>query len=122
MATTLAQRKGTFMSVVSGSSSLKTNGAGANPCPKCGKPLTDAAGLGWCPACGYCRSLEEAQVSLPARREAPAQQPSMGGLVELGQAVGGLPNWVWIMLMGVAGFGAFSLLPAYQLPKDSFDR
>jgi hypothetical protein len=85
--------------------------------------LTDAAGLGWCPACGYCRSLEESQSKLPDPRETkPVKKPSMGGLVELGEAVGGLPRWVWIMLMGVVVFTAFSLLPGWQLKKDSLDR
>ena len=97
----------------------------ANPCPRCGKPITDAAGLGWCPACGYCRSLEEGKASLPEvekKSAVAAKKPSLGGLVELGEAMGGLPRWVWIMLMGVVVFGAFSLLPNQQLAKNSYER
>jgi hypothetical protein len=111
------------MSVASNLDSSKGAGPRGTPCPRCAKPLTDAAGLGWCPACGYCRSLEESQVSVPeTMHQAPEQKTSMGGLVELGQAVGGLPRWVWIMLLGVVGFAAISMLPARQLAPNSFER
>jgi len=49
------------------------------PCPRCGKPLTDAAGLGWCRACGYCRSLEEAKA--PAPETSSFRRDGMSGAV-----------------------------------------
>ena len=96
--------------------------AKSNPCPKCGKPLTDTAGLGWCSACGYCRSLEEHKDVLPPKSAAPVKKASVGGLVELGEAIGGLPRWVWIMVLGVLAFWCFSLLPNHQLPPNSLER
>jgi hypothetical protein len=112
------------MSAESAVSPKREAASGSNPCPRCGKPLTDAAGLGWCPACGYCRSLEESQVPEPAKKkDAPAaKKPSIGGLVELGAAVGGLSSWVWIMAVGAVGFALSSLLPASQFPMDSLER
>ena len=51
-----------------------------------------------------------------------ARKPSLGGLVELGKAIGGLPRWTWIMFLGMIVFAAFSLLPNQQLAKNSYER
>src|SRR5436190_2482376 len=90
------------------------------PCPRCAGPLTDPNGLGWCMKCGYCQAVEGEKLSFMSAAE--AQKVSLGGLVEVGQVVGGFPRWFWIAGLGVLLFFFFSFLPAVQLPEDSFDR
>jgi hypothetical protein len=99
-------------------------------CPRCQQgPLVDPNGLGWCKACGYCRSLEEERAKDPPPEAAAGEastakktRPSVGGLVELGEAVYKLPSWVWVLLAGMAGFALVSLLPSKKLPLDSLER
>jgi hypothetical protein len=90
-------------------------------CPRCGKPLTDPAGIGWCQECGYCRSLEEdkAKVRLEPASASPAgavQPPAAPEGSKLG------PAWVWILLLGVIAFTAVSQVPARNLAPRSFER
>src|SRR4051812_43042147 len=75
------------------------------PCPKCRKPLTDAAGLGWCQACGYCKSLSE--VALPPVAGATGQAPR-GALVETGAVIAGMPPWLWVAVINAAAIAAAS--------------
>lgn len=90
----------------------------ASACPRCGKALVDAAGLGWCSACGYCRTLEAANAEVP-------QEPSRtaGRLQATGSAVTQLPLWFWIFLL-VVGQGIFlSVVADRDLPAgDSLNR
>jgi len=97
--------------------------ATTNPCPKCGKPLTDAAGLGWCPACGYCRSLEET----PTRAELEREAPPSPATDELGKPVGPskefvIPVWAMLLVLGIAALAGGSYFAGKKLDPNSFGR
>jgi hypothetical protein len=83
-------------------------------CPKCGKPLIDPFGLGWCKSCGYCKSLADdaAQQLIEEKRTA-----SLGGVVEAGGALTGLPLWFWLNFLWVAIGIFFSIVMANRLPE-----
>ncbi len=67
-------------------------------CPRCQQPLIDPEGLGWCRGCGYCRSLVETEKKIvPAATT--ASQPNR--LAVTGEAVGFVPQWFWMMLLGI---------------------
>lgn len=91
-------------------------------CPRCKSALTDPNGLGWCTKCGYCRSIEEERQVLKNLDEPVVSKKSYGGLIEVGQTIGGLPEWFWICLTGAIGFFVVSFVPNWQLPKDSLER
>jgi hypothetical protein len=95
--------------------------AATNPCPKCAKPLTDAAGLGWCPACGYCRALAEtAGKTDPAK---PASSPEVDVTpATLAAAAARLPLWVAPLAVGMGLFVVVSLYIGKLLPPNSFER
>jgi hypothetical protein len=95
----------------------------AAACPRCGGKLTNPYGLGWCSACGYCRSLEEEKVNVPAAAPAAAPaKPSLLGATEFGQALKFIPDWVWPLLGGTATVVVFSVVADYQLPELDFRR
>lgn len=90
------------------------------PCPRCGKPLIDPSGLGWCSGCGYCKSLanDESKKILEEKKG-----PSLGGMVEAGGAVSGLPAWFWACFPFAAIGIIFALFMNKRLPVgDNFDR
>lgn len=68
-------------------------------CPRCQKPMIDPQGLGWCKACGYCRSLEESQAN-PELTAMAAPAP-LNHLTATSSAVGDIPSWFWVTLIGV---------------------
>lgn len=89
-------------------------------CPRCGKTLIDPSGLGWCRACGYCKSLADdpSQRLLEEKRKA-----SLGGLVEAGGAVSGLPIWFWACFLFLAIGIIFGIVMDRRLPAgDNLDR
>jgi hypothetical protein len=91
------------------------------PCPRCGKPLTDPAGMGWCQACGFCKSLEEDKAKVKVQAPA-AQQAKPSNAAEAAKIATSIPRWFWPLLLGVVGFSAASLLPARQLAPNSLQR
>lgn len=92
----------------------------ANECPKCGKPLTDAAGLGWCPACGYCRSLEEAPKGEKKETPlSPLMEPSTPAK-QLSERE--IPLWVLGLVLGMAFLAGVSYYAGKQLTALPFER
>jgi hypothetical protein len=71
----------------------------AAACPRCKQPLIDPNGLGWCKACGYCRSLQESEKQ--TAQEGPSAPAQPNTLTATTAAVGGLPRWVWVSLLGI---------------------
>lgn len=93
------------------------------PCPRCGKPLTDAAGLGWCAACGYCRSLEETagQVKVENAEIKAAPPAPVAAAVPTSPAAERLA-WLFPLLLGIGVIGWISFSAGRRLPPDSFPR
>ncbi len=89
-------------------------------CPRCGKTLTDAGGIGWCPACGHCALLEQQAEQVPG--QPPPRAPSKLGAVEFFSVVGRTPGWLWLLFAGVLGVIGASLAVSFILPDDSLDR
>jgi hypothetical protein len=83
-------------------------------CPRCKKPLADAAGLGWCQACGYCRTLAEDRARLPldkpAAKAAPAATPTR-------TTPRSSSLWAIVLFIGVAllALGCYAASHYYQL-------
>jgi hypothetical protein len=69
----------------------------AFPCPRCQKPLIDPDGLGWCKSCGYCKSLADSEQSTAVA--SPGASPNE--LTATSAAIGQLPIWFWVSLVGV---------------------
>ncbi len=102
--------------------SQELHGLPSPSCPRCQGPLVDPQGLGWCQKCGYCRSLDEAKANpVTAKPPAPAQKFAEGAGAVVSLAAG-LPNWFWLLLLGMALFAAASLLPGLALAPQSFAR
>lgn len=100
-------------------------GRAANPCPKCGKPLTDAAGLGWCPACGYCRSLEETpQVAKVKVQEAEAQTAPHSMREPPSEPSGPflIPIWLLCLVVGAIGIAVGSYFIGRNLAPNALPR
>ena len=96
--------------------------APADPCPRCGAGLTDAAGLGWCQACGYCRSLEEERAKDHLQPPAAAAAPAPVAMAEAGKLVNKAPLWLWVLIGGAILMAGGSLLIGRKLPLNSYPR
>jgi hypothetical protein len=96
--------------------------AAANACPRCGKPLTDAAGLGWCPACGYCRSLEETAGHAEVAEAEKAKVASVAAAPAAAAAPFVIPAWPFPLLLGMIGLAAVSWYMGTKLAPNSLER
>jgi len=91
-------------------------------CPRCRGKLISPESLGWCQKCGYCRTLEDdkARIQLEQpdaqyRRPGPARMDMLYYLARL-------PNWVWILFIGVVGILLLVFPVSRRLPDDSIER
>jgi uncharacterized Zn finger protein (UPF0148 family) len=77
--------------------------AAAVGCPRCQQPLVDPQGLGWCKICGYCKSLADSEkqtATMTAKVEEAAPAPQ-NTLTATTAAVGQMPLWIWVSIVGV---------------------
>ena len=83
-------------------------------CPRCQKPLADAAGLGWCQACGYCRSLVEDRARLPLDKAVVKAGPTAG---PPGSPSRPSPLWAIVLFAGIAllALGCYAASRHYPL-------
>jgi hypothetical protein len=83
-------------------------------CPRCKKPLADAAGLGWCQACGYCRSLAEDRARLPLDKPVVKAGPTAA---PPGSPSRQSPLWAIVLFAGIAllALGCFAASRHYPL-------
>src|SRR5438874_2502241 len=92
-----------------------------SPCPRCGKPLVDAAGLGWCQACGYCRSLAEAPVKIIPAEPAKPTNAALA-VQQTGQAIVRIPMWFYLLVASMGAIAVASLWQGRRLPPQGLPR
>src|SRR5262249_14335345 len=94
------------------------------PCPRCGKPLMNAAELGWCQACGYCRSLDDTVIrtlALASQESAPAAHTAPA-VYYAGAAVSRIPWWLIVLVIGVLAVAGLSIWRGRHLPTSGLPR
>jgi hypothetical protein len=91
----------------------------AVPCPRCKQPLIDPKGLGWCKVCGYCRSLAEGEKHTAGMSEGKPAAPQ-NTVEATTAAVGQMPLWIWVTLVGIATIGGSGYWVGHHLALTPF--
>src|SRR5262249_31909598 len=75
-------------------------------CPRCGTPAKPGSSLEMCANCGYCAELDK-------------QQPTH---VPLSRMLLDIPNWVWILLVGIILITGAAVMAERRIPLNTENR